>query len=338
MKIDNRSLSRVTKDPGSWRVILLHGEDTGLIRERAQDATRQIAGTTDDPFRVAVLDKETHDRLEEEALALSLMGGRRVVRVRDASDTLLKAVTTVLETTTDTLVILEAPSLPSRSKLRSLLEKRPDCASVGCYPEEGRTLEGTITQMLAAHKIRIAPDALHWLTGRLGADRSAARSEVEKLALYANDSGTLSLEDAHACIGDAGSVSLEDAAFAATEGRRAEADLAIERALTEGISPIAIARAFLNHLHRLRRVRAAMADGESKSDAIKALKPPVFFKRTAGFNRALELWPLPALSDALQETQALELSCKQTGAPDQLLCKRYVATLCGKAARAAKRY
>lgn len=171
MKIDARSLPRVTQNPGAWRVILLHGEDTGLIRERAQDATRKIAGSTDDPFRVSVLDKETHDRLEEEATALSLMGGRRVVRVRDASDSLLKAVSHVLEQPTDTVVILESPSLPSRSKLRALLEKRPDCASVGCYPEEGRTLEATITQMLAAHTVRIEPDALHWLMGRLGADR-----------------------------------------------------------------------------------------------------------------------------------------------------------------------
>lgn len=337
MKIDARSLPRVTRDPGAWRVILLHGDDTGLIRERAQDAVRQIAGTTDDPFRVSVLDKETHDRLEEEATALSLMGGRRVVRVRDASDTLLKAVTTVLEQPTDTLVVLEAPGLPSRSKLRALLEKRQDCASVGCYPEEGRTLEATITQMLASHTVRIEPDALHWLTGRLGADRGAARSEVEKLALYAGDTDTLTLDDVHACIGDAGSVSIEDAAFAATEGRRTEADLAIERALAEGTSPITIARAFLSHLHRLRRVRAAMADGESRGDAIKGLKPPVFFKRTASFNRAIELWSLPALTEALKDTQALELACKQTGAPDQLLCKRYVATLTAKSARAARR-
>jgi DNA polymerase-3 subunit delta len=58
-------------------VILLHGEDTGLIRERALQATHRLAGTLDDPFRIALLDRETHNRLEEEATALSLMGGRR---------------------------------------------------------------------------------------------------------------------------------------------------------------------------------------------------------------------------------------------------------------------
>lgn len=218
-------------NPAPWRRY-------GLIRERAQEAARTIIGPEEDPFRLALLDRETHDRLEEEATALSLMGGRRVVRVRDAADSQLKAVEHILGQTTDTLVILEAPGLSSRSKLRALLERRPDCASIGCYPEEGRTLESSITKMLATHRIRIDNDALHWLINCLSADRSATRGEVEKLALYAGDGGTLSLEDVRTCIGDAGSVSLEDAAFAATQGNRAEADLALERALAEGISPL----------------------------------------------------------------------------------------------------
>ena len=333
MKIDARNLPRVLADPGAWRVILLHGEDTGLIQERARDAVRHVAGSVDDPFRVAVLDRETHARLEEEATALSLMGGRRAVRVRDASDALLRAVQAVLAEQTDTLVVLEAQGLPSRSKLRALLESRQDCASIGCYPEEGRTLEASMTSMLAARHVRVDVDALHWLAIRLGADRAAARSEMEKLALYAGDTGTLTLEDARACIGDAGSISLEEAAFAATEGKRAEADLALERALAEGTSPIAIIRAFLSHLHRLRRVRAAMAEGAARADALKSLRPPVFFKRTASFGRALDAWSLPALTQETATWQALELACKQTGAPDALLCRRQVAVLAARAAR-----
>ncbi|GBR45763.1 DNA polymerase III subunit delta [Acetobacter pomorum] len=337
MKIDARNLARVLNDPGAWRILLLHGEDTGLIKERAQNAVIKIAGSADDPFRVAVLDRESHDKLMEEATALSLMGGRRVVRVRDASDALLKPLEAFLAQNSDTLVILEAPGLSSRSKLRSFLEKHAHCASIGCYPEEGRNLESSITRMLAEHNVRIASDALHWLSSRLGADRAAARSEIEKLSLYAGDTGTLSLDDVRASSGDAGSVSLEDAAFAATEGNRIAADTALERALGEDTSPIAIARSFLTHLHRLRRVKAAMAAGISRSDAIKMLRPPVFFKRTSSFNRALELWSLLALTKAVEETQALEYACKQTGSPDALLCRRYVSTLTARAAMQARR-
>jgi DNA polymerase-3 subunit delta len=37
--------------------------------------------------------------------------------------------------------------------------------------------------------------------------------------------------------------------------------------------------------------------------------------------------------DAAVQTQALELACKQTGAPDLVLCRRHIAELCARARR-----
>ncbi|GBQ71540.1 DNA polymerase III subunit delta [Ameyamaea chiangmaiensis NBRC 103196] len=330
-KIDARALAGVLAKPEAWRAILLHGEDTGLIRERARAMATHVAGSLDDPFRVAILDADATDRLEEEALALSLTGGRRVVWVRDAGDPLAAPLKRLLDGTSEAFVVIEGGALPARSRLRALAEAHKDAASIACYPEEGRALAGSVRQMLEAEKIRITPDALDWLVGRLGTDRAATRSEVEKLALYAGPGGTLDIDDLRACIGDAGAVSLEDAAFAATVGDRASADLAIERALTEGTSPIAIARALLSHLHRLRRARLAMDEGQDKAAAMRGLRPPVFFKRTEAFGRALGLWSAAGLLEAARQVQALELACKQTGAPDQVLCRRLVAELCARA-------
>ena len=73
MKLDARQAGRVLAQPGPLRAILLHGDDTGLIRERAITAVRAVAGTLDDPFRVSTLAREAHDRLDEELGALSLL-------------------------------------------------------------------------------------------------------------------------------------------------------------------------------------------------------------------------------------------------------------------------
>ncbi|GBQ34921.1 DNA polymerase III subunit delta [Gluconacetobacter azotocaptans] len=331
MKLDARSAARILRDPGALRVILLHGDDTGLVRERARTAALAVAPDLDDPFRVAVLDRDAPERLEEEVFALSLTGGRRVVWVRDATDAMTTPLKHCLGQASDTLVIVEAPGLASRSRLRTLVESHAETAAIACYPEEGRALEASIRQMLAAEEIRIDPDALSWFAGLLGPDRAATRGEVEKLALYAGRGGQLSLDDVRTCIGDAAGVSLEDAAFAATAGDRAAADMAIERALAEGTSPIAIARSLLSHLHRLRRARLAMDSGQSRTDAMRALRPPVFFKRTESFGQALSLWTADRLMDAAEQTQSLELACKQTGAPDLTLCRRHIARLAGTA-------
>jgi DNA polymerase-3 subunit delta len=340
MKPDARQAMRLLAAPDRMRAILLHGDDHGLIRERATEAARAAAGTLDDPFRLAVLGREQHDRLEEEATALSLSGGRRVVWVRDGHDALHVAMARLLSKGTvdaagAALILIEAPALPSRAKLRTLLEAAPDAASIACYAEEGRALEASIVRMLEVERIRIDPDALTWLASRLGADRAASRGEVEKLALYAED-GRITLDDVQAVTGDAAGASLEDAAFAATAGERAAADLAIERALSEGLSPIALARALLSHLHRLRQVLLLVEDGASQSDAVARLRPPVFFKRTAQFTRALSLWSAGSLFEAAIETSRLELACKRTGAPDLVLARRHVALLAGRAAARAR--
>lgn len=345
MKIDARQAGRLLAAPDTLRAILLHGEDHGLIRERAAEAVRAAAGSLDDPFRVAILDREMHGRLEEEATALSLIGGRRAVWVRDATDALHAALGRLLPGRADRapppsagpLIVIEAGALPARAKLRSLVEAAPEAASIACYPEEGRALEGSITRMLEAERIGIDADALGWLASRLGADRAAARGEVEKLALYAGAGGRLSLDDVQAVTGDAAGASLEEAAFAATAGERAGADLAIERALSEGLSPVALARALLSHLHRLRQTRLLLDAGASQSDALARLRPPVFFKRTAQFGRALGLWSAAGLFEAAVETSRLELACKQTGAPDQVLARRHIAMLAARAAARQQR-
>ena len=333
MRPDARTIDRLLSSPGAIRAVLLHGDDSGLVRERGSTLARAVAGSLDDPFRIASLDRDTHDRIEEEAAALSLTGGRRVVRVRDAGDALAPAITRLLAAPGDTLVILEAPSLPGRSKLRGLLEPRPDAAVIPCYPEEGRVLGASVEAMVREGRVRITPDALALLSSVLGADRLASRSEVEKLVLYAGEGGTIDAEAVDACVADASSLSLEDALFAATEGDLAGADRAFERALADGAAPVAIIRMLGSHLSRLAAARRPMEEaGLSAADAAKSARPPVFFKRVPAFTRALGRWSLASLARAAAEAQDVELACKRTGAPDLALVRHLVARVARAAA------
>ncbi len=332
MRPEARTVERLLSAPGAIRVVLLHGDDAGLVRERGSVLVRAVARSLDDPFLVASLDRDTHDRLEEEATALSLIGGRRVVRVREASDPLAASVARVLASPGDTLVILEAPSLPGRSKLRALLEPRSDAAVIPCYPEEGRALGASVEAMVRGAGVGITADALTLLTSLLGADRLSSRSEIEKLVLYAGDGGTIDADAIEACVADSSSLSLEDALFAATEGDLAAADRALERALADGVAPVAIIRMLGAHLSRLAAGRRSMEDGQSASDAAKAMRPPVFFKRVPSFARALGRWSLASLARVAAEAQEVELACKRTGAPDLALVRHLVLRVARAAA------
>lgn len=336
MKLDARRVSAFLRDPGPVRVVLLHGDDEGLIRGRAEALTVAVAGARDDPFRVAWLAREDHSRLAEEATAIAMMGGRRVVRVRDVVDGLAGAVEQAAAAPGDTLVVLEVSgSLPARSKLRTLLEALPNGAVIACYPEQGQALQDRIAGALAEAGVSLDADALAYVADRVGADSASVAGEIEKLVLYAGDERRLDLDDARACVGDAASVAFDDAVFAATAGDARTADRALEVALAEGTAPVAITRGMLQHLARLHQARGHMASGLSADAAVRLLRPPVFFKRVTAFSRALRQWDTARLAQAMAEARRVELLCKQTGAPDMLLVRRFVLALARQAARAA---
>ncbi|KAA2213879.1 DNA polymerase III subunit delta [Teichococcus oryzae] len=299
-KIDPRRVTAFLKEPGGCRVALLHGEDAGLIRERAEALQQAVLGG-DDPFRLTELPREAAAKsgvLAGEMAALSMTGGRRVVRVRDAADALAGAVKDALAGPGEALVILEAGELPARAKLRNLLEPHPAAAVIPCYRERGAELAATIGRLLQEQDVGADPAALEWLANRLGEDRMLLRREVEKLALYAGAGGRLSEEDVVACAGEGSTLDLDEALIAATAGDVPLADRALDAAFAEGASPIAVLRAALRHVQRLHLAALGVAQGQPPAVALEALRPPVFFRAKPGFERALRLWPPGALAAA----------------------------------------
>ena len=337
MKLDGARFDGFLRDPGKCRVVLLYGDDAGLIADRAQALVRGIIGPTNDPFRLTDLERDGIDRIEEEMTAMALTGGRRVVRVRDVTDAALKQVQAVLTGRADSLLILEAPSLARRAKLVAALEKAPDAAAIACYALEGRALESVIKAGLHELGAAVTSEALTWLGGQLGADRAITQREIEKLATYVGQSGTVDIDAARVCVGDLAGLSLDDALFAATSGDIAATDRALELAMQEGTAPVGVLRGTLMHLQRLQRARAAMANGQSASDATDAARPPVFFKSKAGFTRALGLWSEADLEAACTRIWEAERACKRTGAADEAISRSAVIGLAQRAAAARRR-
>ncbi|HVZ09293.1 DNA polymerase III subunit delta [Rhodopila sp.] len=338
MKLAPAQIPAFLRDPGHTRVVLLFGEDIGMIRERAEALVKAVAGSLDDPFLVAELARDQLRDLPNEAASLPLMGGRRVVRVREATDAATDAVRTVLKGAAPALVVLEGATLPTRSKLRTLLEADPDGAALGCYPEEGRALETTIRGTLQAVNVGIDPDALSWLSGQLGADRASTRAELEKLALFVGPGNRVDIDAAQTCVGDLAGLSLDDALFAATAGDVGTADRALELALAEGAHAVQVLRTAIGHLQRLHRARLAMEQSNlSAAEAAKTLRPPVFYQRVGAFNRALNLWSAAALQGALTAMAEAERGCKRTGWPDRTLCRNAIMTIARRSAALNRR-
>ena len=344
MKIAAGQAERFAQAPDPQvRAVLVYGPDSGLVRERADSLARSVVEDLSDPFRVAELTArqllDDPARLADEAAALAMTGGRRVLRIADAGEELAKPLAAFLaDPPGEALVVLQAGDLPGRSNLRKTFEAAKIGAALPCYLDDQRSLGAVISETLATAGQQIDPDALAFLSANLGSDRQQTRRELEKLLLYKGEApGPITLEAALACVGDSALLTLEDLALAVAAGDRKGTERGLGRCQEEGQAPVAVIRAVARHFQRLHFAAGLIAQGRQPADAVKQLRPPVFWKQADQVRRQSQVWRLPQLTLALEKLVEAEAACKATGAPDRLLSARTLLELASNAPRSGGR-
>ncbi len=337
-------VERFLKDPGGARAALLYGRDRGVVRDRAEQIARKVAADPNDPFDVAVLtdgDMDGAGRLEGELQAISMMGGRRLVRLRLSGEKAGpdKAAAEALAAhaeglfNPDAFFLIEAGELRRDSALRKAGEKATACATIPCYEDEPGDIARLVRETLAKDKVGLDSQALDLFVARLPKERGVARQEIERLALYLGPGGNLvaTAADLEAFLGVEPEASLFDAASDAFGGRLGPAQAGLRRAAAEGETGPAAVRAMGMHLGRLRRTLTLAASGASLQEAAKA--SGVFWKQEREFLRQARAWTLPHLDTVQPEVLAADKACKSTGSPDALIAERLALTIAGRARR-----
>ena len=342
MKIPPKNIdSYVKKPPAEAMAILVYGPDEGLIRERLDLLTKSVVADIRDPFNVVEFTadqlKENPSRLMDEAQSISMLGGRRVIRVRDAADGMEGSIKDVLAALRpgDNFILLEAGELSPRSKLRDLFEKAENAAAIPCYVEDERDIGRVIGDSLRAAGFSFSSDAATYMAANVIGDRAIARSEVEKLITYiGKDKKNITIDDVIACVGNSAALSLDDLARHVASGQFAEADRILTYVLSEGLPAVTVLRTLQNHFLRLHITKARMQKGESMEAAMMKLRPAVFFKVKSAFESQLNGWSLGQMEQALALLAGVEAKCKQTANEPQTLCSRAILSLSQIGARA----
>jgi len=351
MKLDRAALDKFLKAPGADRRLvaaLVFGPDEGLVRERANQITAGIAGSIDDPFRIAELTaddlKDDPARLLDEIKAISMMGGRRVVRVTGASDGLCAPLEPLLDATqgarddADAFLLLIGGDLGGKSALKRLCEAQSNAAAIACYADTGAELATLIRQQLKDAGVEADKGALGYLSTALIGDRGVVRAEIDKLILYLGTEKRLTLDMALAVIGDQAALALDDLVYAVADGDQA----ALERALEKTFGPgggnaVSILRALARHYMRLHAVAGRLEAGDSIDTALAALRPPVFWNLKNRFQAQCRNTPQRLIARALAriaETESLAMRHYGLG---EILTRRLAAELAAMASSGTRK-
>ena len=335
----------LTRPDAQIRAALIYGRDIGVVRDRGHQLAAKIAKDPDDPFDVAQLTDGDLDgdagRLEGELAAQSLMGGRRLVRLRFSTEkaSLDKLAAEALtrhaagELNPEAFLLIEAGALGRDSALRKAAEKAPGAATIPCYEDEPGDVARQVREALAKDNLSLNAEALAVFVARMPKERGVARQEIERLALFLGPgSGAVaSPADLEPFLGVEPEASLSDAAIDAFGGRLGDAQAGLRRAAQECEGGPAAVRAMGMHLGRLRRALTLAKSGAGLQEAAKAAG--VFWKQEREFLRQARSWTLEELDRIQPEILNADRLCKTAGSPDQLIAERLALAVAGRARR-----
>lgn len=331
-------------DP-SVRAVLLHGKDRSGVSERAQKLCHTVVDDLNDPFNVTVLTDSDLDgedgRLEDALTALSMIGGRRLIRVRlagakTAAERLLAdALARHLEGrfNPDAMLVIEADALARDSALRKAAEAAPGAAAIACYEDETGDVARMTREALAADRVSLTPDALDRFVSRLPRERGLMRQEIERLVLFIGPGSgrQIDVAELESHLGVEPDASLQEAAQQAFGGKAAAAQASLRRALDDGESPVLAVRQVSLHLNKLRRIALLQASGASAKEAAKAAG--VFWKQEAEILRQVRSWSMDEIDRVQVSVNEADLAAKTTGMPDALIAERLLLETAARARR-----
>jgi len=322
-------------DP-NLRFYLFHGSDEAQSRSHAQRLQTALGATRFTLAGQAV--KSDPASLADEAGAMSLFGGPRLIWVEPAGDEIVEGVQALLAAgATESPVVAIAGALRKTSALLKLAEASLVALSHVSYVPEGQDAERMVAEVGRTMGLKIAASVAARVASACGNDQAVVRQELEKLALYVGASTEAPKELDHDAI-DAVGADLPEGDYsrlsdlALSGGIR---ELADELSLIAGAGgeAIPVIRSLQRRLLMLAPARARVERGESASAVMTSLEKSLFFKDKPMFGKLLQQWDAAALARIADRSGRLERESMLTPLPPmEALAEELIAI-----ARAAQR-
>lgn len=326
----------------SLRAVLVYGSNEGLMSEYVKGFTKAICPDVNDPFRVAYLNGADVNGdpgvLFGEYGSQSLMGGRRVIVVKDADNNLTKHLKSLFDTAkSDTLLIISSGSLNKKSSLVKLGEDSEDIAVIPCYEDRDEDIYGAARAKFVEGGYTIGNEALQLLCARLSNDRKSSMGEIDKLMTYMGDRKNITSDDVVAIISDNSASTADDVCYFVAGGQTEKALAAFNKLLNEGSEPISIIRNVTYHFSKILSCMGMMEQGETIDKALMRMTPPIIFFRKASFKGQVSLWPKDRLFSVLELLYKCERDCKTTNMPAVELVSFTLMQIASAAAKLSRR-
>jgi DNA polymerase-3 subunit delta len=319
MKIARSAIIRTVDEPAAAiRFYLFHGPD--LAQSRAFGARLVQALGADRFMIISNAVRADPAALSDEAGALALFGGKRVIWIEPASDDISEGVEALLSAPAlESPVVAIAGQLKKSSGLLKLAEAAPLAVAHASYLPEGQEAARMVADLGRRYGLKLSPPVAARLADACGNDQAIAAQELDKLALYIGASPQAPKELDHDAIDAVGAetagsdfLRLADLALG---GRTDELLEELARLPGGGSEAVPIVRSLQRRLLMLAPVRARVEQGERAGAVMASVGRTMFFRDKQALEAMLERWSAAAIAKAVERCAILERTLIFSDAP-----------------------
>lgn len=339
MKASKASIGRAVDQPGeAIRFYLFHGPDEAQSRALGARLVEALAASR---FIVAAgAVKSDPALLADEAAAMNLFGGKRVIWIEPATKDIEEGVAALLGgPPVESIVVAIAGALTKASPLLKLAEASPLALAFAAYAPEGQDAERMVIELGRRFGLKVAAPVAARLAESSGNDQAIASRELEKLALYIGASPQAPKELDHKAVDDVGAASAEGdflrLADLALSGAADELADELGRLPAGGSEAIPVVRSLQRRLLMLAPLRARVERGEHLDAVMTSSGKSLFWKDKGKIQLMLSKWNAEGLATAAERAGRLERALMLTPAPDREALGEELLAIARKARSAA---
>ena len=204
-------------------------------------------------------------------------------------------------------IIFKTGPIQKGLKIRKFFEDSPDCLIVPCYEDNLLEKKEVIMRVFKNENIEISLDHKNLLASLLSSERLNLLNELNKLIIYIKTTKK-NISNALSILIDNNSHDLNNLVYLLASKKRNDfwnEFLKLQQTFSDEIKFINI---FSKHLEKILFVKDKILLGLTPLNAMKSLRPPIFFKEEEAFLSQIDLWNFQNLRKAIKELHFCQMS------------------------------
>jgi DNA polymerase III subunit delta len=328
MKIANAQIDSYIQRIAQEKIsgCLVYGPETSVVDYRFDLIAKKISPDLSDPFLVTNVSKErlAEDKgiLSDEFFSLSMLGGRKLILVKNADIAVGAALKTLFEENdfakrSENFILINGGDLDKSSVLRRVAEDNLYFATIACYEDDERSIKNFIAAQLASKKISSSNQTIELLLEKFGKNRQIILSELEKVIIFLGNQKDLTPEIVNKLTSSEAEISGNEFVINFAAQKFDTALLQAEKLFRDGFEPITLIRFLSNYLQKLYHCKIELElQNSGFEEVIKSQR--LFFKVEVEFRKHLKSSSLAFLAKTLQNLADLEIKIKSGNASPKL--------------------